>query len=95
MTSEDELVIATEPTDDPADMAWFEAMMAQAEDAAALIDAHRPGPDPGSGEQAGGGIGQALADAGYCSEANLTCDGPDRLIAVGKHRAAVPAGSRR
>ena len=27
-----------------------------------------------------------LADAGYCSEANLTCDGPDRLIAVGKRR---------
>jgi transposase len=86
VTSEDGLVIATELTDDPADMAWFEPMMAQAEDAAALIDAHRPAPDPGSGEQAGGGIGQALADAGYCSEANLTCDGPDRLIAVGKRR---------
>jgi hypothetical protein len=28
----------------------------------------------------------ALADAGYCSEANLTCPGPDRLIAVGKRR---------
>ena len=27
-----------------------------------------------------------LADAGYCSEANLTCDGPDRLIATGKRR---------
>ena len=33
-----------------------------------------------------GGIGLALADAGYCSEANLTCPGPDRLIAVGKRR---------
>ena len=32
------------------------------------------------------GIGLALADAGYCSEANLTCPGPDRLIAVGKRR---------
>jgi transposase len=87
VTSEDGLVIATELTGDPADMAWFEPMMAQAEDAAALMDAHRPAPDPGStGGQAGGGIGQALADAGYCSEANLTCDGPDRLIAVGKRR---------
>jgi hypothetical protein len=28
----------------------------------------------------------ALADSGYCSEANLTCPGPDRLIAVGKRR---------
>ena len=27
-----------------------------------------------------------LADAGYCSEANLTCPGPDRLIATGKRR---------
>jgi Transposase DDE domain/Transposase domain (DUF772) len=90
VTSEDELIIATELTDDPADMAWFEAMMRAAEDAAALIDAHRPGPGPGGGGQAGGadggGIGLALADAGYCSEANLTCDGPDRLIATGKRR---------
>jgi transposase len=90
VTSEDELIIATELTDDPADMAWFEAMMRAAEDAAALIDAHRPAPDPGGGGQAGGadggGIGLALADAGYCSEANLTCDGPDRLIATGKRR---------
>lgn len=89
VTSEDELVIATELTGDPVDMAWFEPMMRAAEDAAALMDAHRPAPAPGSddsGGQGGGGIGQALADAGYCSEANLTCDGPDRLIAVGKRR---------
>ena len=88
VVSEDELIIATELTDDPADMAWFEPMMARAEDAAALIQAHRPAPDPGDGGggQAGGGIDLALADSGYCSEANLTCDGPDRLIAVGKRR---------
>jgi len=90
VTSQDGLVIATELTDDTTDMAWFEPMMRAAEAAAALIDAHRPAPDPGSGdgggEPAGGGIGQALADAGYCSAANLTCDGPDRLIAVGKRR---------
>src|SRR5262249_8131084 len=59
------------------------------EDAAALIAAHRPaGPGPGHGgdsDQAGG-IGQVLADAGYCSEHNLTCPGPDRLIAGGKGR---------
>jgi transposase len=92
-TSEDGLVIATELTDDTTDMAWFEPMMRAAEDAAALIAAHCPVPDPDSGDssgaQAGGPdeeIGLALADAGYCSEANLTCPGPDRLIAVGKHR---------
>jgi len=88
VTSGDGLVIATELTDDTTDMAWFEPMMRAAEDAAALIEAHRPVPAPGSGQAGGadGGIGQALADAGYCSEANLTCDGPDRLIAVGKRR---------
>ncbi|HEV3292760.1 MAG TPA: transposase [Streptosporangiaceae bacterium] len=93
MTSEDELIIATELTDDPVDCRWFEPMLGQAQDAAALIEAHRPaggaGPDPASqdhGGSSGIGIGLALADAGYCSEANLTCPGPDRLIAVGKHR---------
>jgi transposase len=81
MTSSDGLIIATELTDDPVDSAWFEPMLAKARDAAALIAAHRPaaGPEPA-------GIGLALADAGYCSQANLTCPGPDRLIAVGKGR---------
>ena len=90
ITSEDELIIATELTDDPVDCRWFEPMLGQAQDAAALIEAHRPagGPArwPGHGGSSGSGIGLALADAGYCSEANLTCPGPDRLIAVGKHR---------
>jgi hypothetical protein len=85
VTGGDELIIATELTGDTADMAWFEPMMTRAQQAAALIAAHRPAPDPG-GQQDDGGIGLALADAGYCSEANLTCPGPDRLIAVGKHR---------
>jgi transposase len=90
VTSEDGLVIATEVTDDPCDMAWYKPMMDKAEQAAALIEANRPppgpGPDGGEPEAGPGGIGQALADAGYCSEANLTCDGPDRLIATGKRR---------
>jgi transposase len=88
LTSADELITATELTGDPADMAWFEPMMRAAEAAAALIAAHRPAPDPGGGTSGGQdeGIALALADSGYCSEANLTCPGPDRLIAVGKHR---------
>src|SRR5215471_16724466 len=45
--SEDELVITTELTDDPTDMAWFGPMMARAQEAAALIAAHRPAADPG------------------------------------------------
>jgi transposase len=90
VVSEDLLVIATELTDDPTDMAWFEPMMAQAEDAAALILAHQPpAPAPASGDatrEPAGGIGLALADAGYLSRHNLTCPGPDRLIATGKRR---------
>jgi transposase len=81
--SEDGLVIATELTDEQADCPWFEPMLGQARQAAALIAAHHPdaGPDPRPG-----GIELMLADAGYCSEANLTCPGPDRLIATGKGR---------
>jgi transposase len=94
VVSDDELIIATELTGDPADMAWFEPMMARAGQAADLIEANRPAsgpdpapdPDPGRGQQDDGGIGLALSDSGYCSEANLTCPGPDRLIAVGKRR---------
>jgi hypothetical protein len=92
VVSGDKLVMATELTGDPVDCGWFEPMLARAQDAAALIAANRPasgGQDSGgqdSGGQDSGGIGLALADAGYCSEANLTCPGPDRLIAVGKRR---------
>ena len=80
VTSEDGLVIATRLTDDTTDMAWFAPMTEQAAAAAALIGANRPA----GGD--GGGIGLVLADAGYCSEGNLTCPGPDRLIATGKRR---------
>jgi len=81
VTSSDGLIIATELTADPADCTWFEPMARAAEDAAALITASRPA----TGQDAAR-IGLLLADAGYCSEHNLTTPGPDRLIAVGKHR---------
>jgi transposase len=50
-----------------------------------------------------GPIGLLLADAGYCSEANIIAPGPPRLIATGKHHKleqaargpAAPAGSQR
>ena len=86
VTSEDELIIATELTCDPTDTAWFEPMLRAAEDAAALIAAHHPPPPPRGAGTASNGIGLFLADAGYCSEHNLTTAGPDRLIATGKHR---------
>ena len=95
VTSEDGLIIATELTDDPADCRWFEPMMDQARDAAALIEASRPPAGPDGVPD--GGIALVLADAGYCSEHNLTCPGPDRLIATGKgrdlERAARDPGS--
>jgi transposase len=77
VTSEDGLIIATQLTTDPVDVAWFEPMLRAAEDAAARICASQPARD-------GHGIGLLLADAGYLSEHNLTVDGPDRLIATGK-----------
>ena len=51
----------------------------------------RDGDSSGSGSGDGsvtyaGPIGLLLADAGYCSDDNLTAAGPDRLIATGKRR---------
>ena len=94
VTSADKLIITTTLTQDTTDTAWFEPMLAQAQDAAELIAAHRPpapppkdtGP-PGPSEDPGAtGIGLFLADAGYLSDGNLTAKGPDRLIATGKTR---------
>jgi hypothetical protein len=86
--TEDGLIIATELTQDTSDTAWFEPMLGQAQDAAALITAHQPAARQG---QQPSGIKLMLADAGYCSEANLTCAGPDRLIATGKNRDLAKA----
>jgi len=72
VASSDGLIIATRLTDDTTDTRWYEPMI---RDAAAAIAA-------ASGAQ----IGLVLADAGYLSQANLTCAGPDRLIATGKRR---------
>jgi transposase len=86
VTSEDGLVIATELTGDTTDMAWYEPMTGKAQQAATLIGAHRPAGPDGGDQDRNGGIGLVLADAGYCSQANLACPGPDRLIAAGKRR---------
>ena len=86
VTSEDGLIIATELTGDTTDMAWFAPMTEKAQQAAVLIQASRPASRQAGDAPGSGGIGLVLADAGYCSEDNLTCDGPDRLIATGKRR---------
>ncbi len=78
VTSEDGLVIATRLTQDTGDVRWYQAMIADAEAAAAMTAA--------AGGPGDGRIGLVLADAGYLSEANLASPGPDRLIATGKRR---------
>ena len=75
--SDDGLIIATRLTDDTTDTRWYEPMTSDAIAAAAAMAAAAGG---------GAGIGLVLADAGYLSGHNLTCDGPDRLIATGQRR---------
>jgi transposase len=83
--SDDQLILAADVVDTPADAGQYQPMVALATKAAALIGAAR-------GEPAAG-IGTVLADAGYFSEANLTVPGPDRLIASGKGRSIRQAAA--
>ena len=76
--SADGLVIATRLTNSPTDVQWYEDMIRDAGTAAAAMAA--------AGGPGDGAPGLVLADAGYLSRHNLTCPGPDRLIATGKHR---------
>jgi hypothetical protein len=83
VTSADGLVIATRLTSSPNDVRWYEPMIAAAGAAAAAMAA--------AGGPGDGAVGLVLADAGYLSEHNLTCPGPDRLIATGKRSALEKA----
>ena len=80
--SADGLSLATDVTQDTTDYASFEPMMRKAEAASSLLQAGARGPLRRKRAK----TGTAVADAGYCSEANLTCPGPGRLIATGKRR---------
>jgi transposase len=73
VVSDDGLIIATRLTDTTTDTRWYQPMIRDAVTAAAAM-------------AAAGAIALVLADAGYLSDANLTCPGPDRLIATGKRR---------
>jgi transposase len=77
VASGDGLLLATRLTRDTTDTPWFEPMIQAAVAAAAAMAAAA-----GRGRP----VGLVLADAGYLSGHNLTCDGPDRLIATGKRR---------
>jgi len=87
VTSSDGLIITTSVGNNLNDSTAFTATMHQAVAAAALIDAHRP---TGMARR---GIGVLLGDAGYLSTANLTAEGPDRLIAIGKSRTLALAAA--
>jgi transposase len=80
--SADGLCLATMVTQDTTDYASFIPMTGKAEAASALLRTHARGPL----HRLRARIGTMLADAGYCSEANLTSPGPDRLIATAKRR---------
>jgi transposase len=73
VVSGDGLIIATRLTSDTTDTRWYQPMIRDALTAAAAM-------------AAADAIALVLADAGYLSDANLTCPGPDRLIATGKRR---------
>jgi len=80
--SSDGLCLAAMVTRDTTDYASLAPMMAAAQAAAGVLRAHARGPL----HRLHARIGTLLADAGYCSEANLASPGPDRLIATGKRR---------
>jgi transposase len=79
--TDDQIVIAADLVQDGNDTRQLTPMMTAAQQAAELMIRSRTEPNPG--EQ----VGTFVADAGYLSEANLTAEGPDRLIALGKSHA--------
>jgi len=74
----DQIIAAVHVGQSPNDMAAFTPMMSAAEAAARNLHEVTGRPDHT--------IGVVLADAGYCSDANLASPGPDRLIAISKNR---------
>jgi transposase len=73
----DYLIICAEASANPTDMHSYEPMVAAAQDMIAAV----------WGAEAKESIGVVLADAGYCSVANLTAEGPKRAIATDSRRS--------
>lgn len=92
VTTADGLILATGVGTSSVDSRYYLAMVDKAVVAADVITAHRT---VASDQSPAREIGLVLADAGYCTQNNLTAPGPDRLIATGKardlHNAAVDA----
>lgn len=82
----DQLIVAVQVGQSSNDLASLVPMMAAAQRAATAL--HQV---TGQQEHV---IGTVLADAGYCSEANLAAPGPDRLIALAKSRDQSKAAAQ-
>jgi transposase len=78
--SGDHFIIAGDLVQDTGDVNQLLPMLTKTTTAATALRPHRPDPTTDAT------IGTVLADNGYCSQANLTAPGPDRLIATGKSR---------
>ena len=74
----DQLIVGSRWDSHPNDQRCFAPMMRAAQQVADRFHTVTQNPDHI--------IGTVLADAGYNSDANLSADGPDRLIATGKGR---------
>jgi transposase len=83
--SADGLILAGLVTAQTTDYASFAPLLAQIATAQDILRAHARGPLHRKHARAG----TVLADAGYLSLANLTCPGPDRLIATSGRRRAT------
>ena len=99
VTSEDGLIIATELTADPADTAWYEPMLAAAEDAAAIITAHQPAPASSHSPAAASGDDPPAAGG---QDTTTTGGGPGSLIGLllagagycSEHNLTIPGPDR-
>ncbi|HEV8172216.1 MAG TPA: transposase [Actinoplanes sp.] len=86
--SADHFILGADLVQDTGDVEQLQPMMRAAEQTADLLRPHRP--DPAHPHST---IGTVLADNGYCSHANLTAAGPDRLIATAKRRDLTTAAT--
>jgi hypothetical protein len=79
----DQLIAVINAVQDPNDLDQFIPMLRAGREAAIKLHTISGSKDHE--------IGMVLADAGYCSDANITAAGPDRLIATSKSRNVTQA----
>ena len=79
--SADHFIVVADLVQHTGDVELLQPMLHKTTQTAETLRPHRPDPTTIDAE-----LGIALADNGYCSHANLTADGADRLIATGKSR---------